>query len=168
MSTDAKDRLTGLYTEDYLRVGLDQEFMRSRRFNRELAFILLEPVIPQEVRADMLYAVLKFLAKSCEAQTRQIDTGVRWGQQVLIVLPETAREGADRVAAKVREHFKQQVFTHPDTQQPITVVLKIVVMVFPEDGPDKETILYNLREQIQQVEAPSAEAVTEAAEAAGE
>lgn len=155
--SEGKDRLTGLFTEDYLRVGLDQEFMRSRRFNRELAFILLEPAIPAEVRADMLYAVLKFLAKSVEAMTRQIDTGVRWGQQILVVLPETGNEGAGRVADKIREHFRQQTFTHPDTGAAIEVGLKSVLLVFPQDGPDKETILYNLREAIQQAD-PGAEA----------
>lgn len=150
---DGKDRLTGLFTEEYLRLGLDQEFMRARRFNRELSFILLEPVIPNEVKADMLYAVLKYLAKSVEAQTRQIDTAVRWGQQALVVLPETAREGAERVADKIREHFGHQVFSHPDSGNVIPVTLKIGMLVFPKDGPDKETILYNLRENLQAEEA---------------
>ncbi|MBM3461463.1 MAG: diguanylate cyclase [Armatimonadetes bacterium] len=152
---EGKDRLTQLYTEEYLRMGLDQEFMRSRRFSRDLAFILLEPVIPAEARADMLYAVLKFLAKSVEAQTRQIDTGVRWGQQILVVLPETVRDGADRVGEKIGEHFARHTFTHPDSGVVIPVGLKVTVLVFPTDGSDKETILYNLRENIQAAEVKS-------------
>jgi PleD family two-component response regulator len=137
-----------LHTDHYLRVDLDEEFMRARRFSRDLAFILIEPLIPGEVRADMLYNVLKFLARSCEQRIRQIDKGVRWGQQILLVLPETAREGAERLAQKIRERFEQQAFIHPDTGNDIEVDLKTSILVYPHDGADKETILYNLRESL--------------------
>jgi len=161
MDTEARDRLTGLFTDQYLRLGLDQEFQRAKRFKRDLSFILSEPVIPEDTRADMLYTVLKALAKTCEARIRQIDTGVRWGQQVLLVLPETGRDGANRVASKIFEHFQRHKFYHPDSGKKIEVALKQVLMVFPQDGADKETILYNLRESLETAEttAPESEKV---------
>jgi diguanylate cyclase (GGDEF)-like protein len=144
-----KDRLTGLMTDQYLRGDLDMEFQRARRFNRELSFILLEPLIDDAARADMLYTVLKGLARSTDALIRDIDIAVRWGQQVLLVLPETGRSGAETVEGKVRENFSQLQFKHPETGAEIAVSVRSVVIVFPHDGADKETVLYNLREGIQ-------------------
>lgn len=144
-----KDKLTGLITDQYLRGDLDMEFQRARRFNRELAFILLEPFIDDPSRADMLYSVLKALARSADAKIRDIDISVRWGHQVLLVLPETGRAGAETVQSKIAESFGETKFTHPESGREIPVILRSVVCVFPHDGADKETILYNLREGLQ-------------------
>lgn len=157
-----KDRLTGMTTDQYLRGDLDTEMARARRFNRELAFILFEPYIDDPARNDYLYPVLKGLARTIEPTIRDIDISVRWGQQVLLVLPETGRAGAETVQGKVVERFAQLKFEHPESGRELPVTLRSVVLVFPHDGGDKETILYNLREKVQakpqedSPEAPSA------------
>lgn len=151
-----KDKLTGMITDQYLRGDLDTEIQRARRFNRELAFILFEPFIDDPARADHLYPVLKGLGRTIEPLIRDIDVSVRWGQQVLLVLPETGRAGAETVQSKVTEKFSLLKFTHTDSDRALPVSLRSVVLVFPTDGGDKETLLYNLRENIKpQVEEES-------------
>ena len=144
-----KDRLTGMATDQYLRGDLDMEFQRARRFSRELAFILFEPYIDDPARNDHVYPVLKALARSIESAIRDIDISVRWGHQVLLVLPETGRPGAETVQSKVAERFGQLKFTRAESEAELPVLLRSVVLIFPHDGADKETILYNLREKMQ-------------------
>lgn len=157
-----KDRLTGMATDQYLRGDLDNEMARARRFNRELAFILFEPCIDEPARNDHLYPVLKGLARTIEPTIRDIDISVRWGQQVLLVLPETGRAGAETVQAKVAERFALLKFEHAESGRELLVTLRSVVLIYPHDGGDKETILYNLRERVQSLpqggssETPSA------------
>lgn len=143
-----KDKLTGLLTDEYLRGELDVEFQRARRFSHEVSFILIEPVIRDAARGDILYTVLRALARSTDAMIRDIDVVVRWGQQVLLVLPETGKVGAERVEAKVRENFATVQFKHPETGALIPATLRSVLLVYPHDGADKETVLYNLRERL--------------------
>lgn len=149
-------------TDRYLRGDLDTEIARARRFNRELAFILFEPDIDDPARNDYVYPVLKGLARTIEPTIREIDISVRWGQQVLLVLPETGRAGAETVQAKVSERFAQLKFEHPVSGRDLPVALRSVVLVFPHDGDDKETVLYDLRQKLQAMlqkgapEAPSA------------
>lgn len=147
--TETTDRLTGLLTDDYLRSDLDMEFQRARRFNRDLSFILIEPVVDDATRADVAYTVLKAVARESTSKLRDIDIAVRWGQQVLIVLPETGRSGAETVEHKIRDSFGQLVFKHPEDGRDISVALRSIVLVFPHDGSDKETLLYLLRDRLQ-------------------
>jgi len=158
---DTTDRLTGLLADDFLRRELDLECERARRFGRELAFVLVEPAVDDAVRADMTYLVLKTVAREAGLKVRDIDKSVRWGQQVLLLLPETGRAGAETVLQKIVESFGRIVFKHPEDGRVIPVALKTSVLVFPHDGTEKETILYNLREGLQlapgsQTAAPSA------------
>ena len=144
-----KDRLTGMTTDQYLRSDLDNEIQRARRFNRELAFILFEPCLDDAARSDMLYTILKGLGRTIDPVIRDIDISVRWGQQVLLVLPETGRTGAETVQSKIVEKFTQLTFSHPESGLAVAVDLRSVILIFPHDGSDKETLLYNLREQMQ-------------------
>lgn len=153
---EQRDKLTQLYTDEFLKTGLDNEMMRSRRFKRELAFVLLQPEIPESVRQDMIYMVLKQLGRAVEDQTRQIDLGIRWGNQILLVLPETKLEGALHVAGKVREAFEAITFTHPDTQETFAGRLLQAISVFPDDGDDRDTILTRLREVMKAQGEPAA------------
>jgi len=143
---EQRDKLTQLYTDDFLKTGLDNEMLRARRFKRQIAFVLLQPEIPESVKQDMLYMVLKQLGRCVDEQTRQIDLGIRWGNQVLLVLPETTLEGALRVAEKVVEAFVAITFVHPDTQEKFQGKLYQSVCIFPDDGEDRDAVLTKLRE----------------------
>lgn len=143
------DRLTGLLTDEYLRDDLDLEFQRARRFKRELSFMLFEPCIGDAASADMAYSVLKSVARQAAPKIRDIDTGVRWGQRILVVMPETGRAGAEVVEKKIRDGFSKLVFKHPETEREVPVKLRSAILVYPQDGADKDALLNNLRERLQ-------------------
>ena len=75
-----RDNLTNLLHEEYLEEGLEDEMSRARRFGRDLSLLLLEPIIPEKLKPDMLYVVLKALAQGapkdgCDCQP---DSPLAW------------------------------------------------------------------------------------------
>jgi diguanylate cyclase (GGDEF)-like protein len=146
----ARDRLTDLFTADYLEEGLEQELARARRFGRELSLVLFEPVLPDDVKLDLQYQALKKLAHVCRVNTRQLDSGVRWGQWVLYVLPETSAEGARKVAEKVKEGYSRAVFQHP-TREDTTLHLtcRYSIAVYPAESEGREECLRLLKERLE-------------------
>ncbi len=143
-----KDKLTQLYTEEYLGEGLDAELTRARRYKHPLSFILLEPDIPDENRADRLYPSLRILARIAEQQTRSMDVGVRWGQQILLILPETPVDGAGKVVDKIREAYENHTLLKDDPDIKFPIQLKASVRAFPDHGQEKEGLLSLLRDSL--------------------
>ncbi|MHB2017003.1 MAG: diguanylate cyclase [Candidatus Xenobia bacterium] len=168
----SRDRLTQLYTEEYLEEGFDAELTRARRYKHPLSLILLEPDIPEEFKADRLYASLKILARLAESQTRVMDIGIRWGQQILLVLPETPRDGAVRVVEKIRGAYENHALLKNDPDIKFPIRLRASVKAFPDHGQEKEQLLALLRDTMTiEVEGPAnsaATALTSDAQAAGD
>lgn len=148
------DSLTRLLTDAYLKDGLDDEMSRARRFGRELGLLLFEPILPPQCRADMMYQVLKRLAKICLDSTRQVDTGVRWGNQVLLVLPETSEEGVGITARKIGEQFAEHEFVHPSTGEKFQGRVRHAIRVFPGKVDDREVLLRDLRDNLEELDIP--------------
>ncbi|MBI3928828.1 MAG: hypothetical protein HY319_25025 [Armatimonadetes bacterium] len=146
-----KDGLTGLYTEEFLKQDMDSEMSRARRFGRDLGLLLLEPILPEHVKTDMLYQVLKKLARICESTTRQVDSGIRWGQQLLYVLPETSIEGVEVTSRKISHQFHECSFTHQGTGEKIPGRLRRALAVFPGEIEEKEELLQSLRDNLKEV-----------------
>lgn len=139
------DKLTKLFTEKFLDVGLENELLRAKRFGRDLCLLRITPEMPPKVRQDMLYRILKELAKYVRMHTRSIDTKVRMADGVLVILPETSLEGAKRVVEKIREQMEPQRFLHQDSGTEFSVRLKYSFAVFPHDGKDKESLIEYLK-----------------------
>lgn len=146
------DSLTRLLTDEYLKYELDDEFSRARRFGREVSLLLLEPALPPHLRSGMIYQALKRLAKICLDSTRQVDKGVRWGNQVLLVLPETSEAGARTASRKIADKFAECVFTHSGTGEEFPGRLRHAIQVFPGPIDDRELLLRELRNDL--VDAP--------------
>lgn len=157
-----RDNLTNLLHEEYLEEGLEDEMSRARRFGRDLSLLLLEPIIPEKLKPDMLYVVLKALARLSAKTTRQVDVGVRWGQQLLYVLPETSEEGAGVASGKIAEAFARLSFTEPNTGEQFPGRIRSSVVVYPRDIEDRKALLENLRDNLKDVpvtEPPAGESV---------
>ncbi|MDP3464766.1 MAG: PAS domain S-box protein [Sulfuricurvum sp.] len=101
------DRLTGLYN----RLKLDEVFMyelvQSKRFHAPLSIILLD--IDHFKHVNDTYGhqvgdqVLQHIANILRSIGRKADTIGRWGgEEFLIVLPQTDRDGAIKMGEKIR------------------------------------------------------------------
>ncbi|MEW6277809.1 MAG: hypothetical protein AB1758_04230 [Candidatus Eremiobacterota bacterium] len=145
-----RDSLTNLLHEEYLEDGLDDEMSRARRFGRDLSLLLLEPIIPERLRPDMLYVVLKSLARTSAKTTRQVDVGVRWGQQLLYVLPETSEEGARVASNKIADQFAHLNFQDPSSEEKFPGRLRSSIVVYPRDIEDRKELLERLRDTLKE------------------
>lgn len=101
------DELTGVSTRRFVKDALNIEFIRSQRYGRSLSILLLD--LDHFKKYNDSYGHLKGdealnqIAKVIALQLRATDMVGRFGgDEFLAVLPETDREGAELVAAKIK------------------------------------------------------------------
>lgn len=125
------ERLTKLCDESYLDEPLEIELARAERYGRELGFILLQPYF-QGLAPGLSYDALKKLAVVVLARTRKVDVRVRWKNAVLLILPETPREGLEVVVGKIEEQFAELEFESLSSELPTRGALRSAVLTYTE------------------------------------
>ncbi len=124
-----QDRLTKLINESELDEQLSYEMERARRYEWDLGLILVVPNLPED-RSDMMYPALKRLALTCSSIMRVVDRGIRWGNGILYILPETPAEGVEVAAKKLTEEFQRVEITDPTTSEAFTSGLSKSLRVY--------------------------------------
>lgn len=104
------DPLTGLHNRLYLKDVLAREIHRARRFDSSLCVMMLD--IDHFKRVNDVYgheagdAVLRQLGALLRDSVRESDVICRYGgEEFLLVLPDTSREGAETLFNKVRQRL---------------------------------------------------------------
>ncbi len=113
------DKLTNLVHESETEEQVNYELQRARRYAWSLSFLLVEPVLPEDVGHDMNYPALRRLAITCTHLMRSVDKGIRVGSGILYILPETPKEGAETALGKVRKEFAGVDVPNPVTGEGI-------------------------------------------------
>jgi diguanylate cyclase (GGDEF)-like protein/putative nucleotidyltransferase with HDIG domain len=101
------DALTGLPNRRYFHDILDRELIRSQRNSRPLSLINVDldhfKAVNDEYGHSKGDEILRAFAKVLKEQVRSIDLPVRYGgEEFLVLLPDTDKEGAVMVAEKIR------------------------------------------------------------------
>jgi len=135
------ETFTKLIKESFLKTELEKELKRAARFGRPLSLLAIEAEMPDASLKEMEYSVILQLAKMIRSAIRDIDFPVRWGRRILLVLPETSREGAARVAEKIRQSAEGHRYVGGENYSREAVELRFGFSVFPEDGLDKDALL---------------------------
>ena len=102
-----QDGLTGIYNRRFLELFLKKEIERCLRFQRAMSVIMLD--IDQFKNYNDTYGhlagdvILQAVAKYLQERGRRLDIVVRFGgDEFALILPETDRTGAGRVAENIR------------------------------------------------------------------
>ncbi len=103
------DDLTGLPNRRAITQALDLQISRSRRYGNPLSLVLVETGIAEqslellrEVQDDLVLAISHFLRD----RLRWVDQIGRWeDDRFLLILPETDREQAEQLVAKIDEEL---------------------------------------------------------------
>ncbi|HEV8681502.1 MAG TPA: diguanylate cyclase [Actinomycetota bacterium] len=140
------DGLTGVWNRRYLALTLAKEIERAQRFGRPLSVLMVDIDRFKDVndahghlRGD---EVLVELSRRMLSRIRgEIDTLARFGgEEFVIVLPETPREGARVVANKLRRAVRAKAFVS-DVGPDVAVTVSIGVAAYPEDGTTAEGLI---------------------------
>lgn len=135
------DELTGLPNRRDLREKIQQEAHRAVRMRRDFCFIFID--IDKFKRINDTYGhncgdvVLKNVANTIRNLLRKYDFVARWGgEEFLVMLPETALEGATIVAERFRKTVEALEINYSDLRIPVTITVG-VALYDPRLGVDR-------------------------------
>lgn len=125
------DGLTQIANKRYLLEFLEGELSRSRRYDRNLALIMLDIDHFKNINDEFGHLtgdfVLKEMAALIRKRIRREELFARYGgEEFAIVLPETDEEGGREFATIVRELVESAVFEFEGNLIPVTVSLGVV------------------------------------------
>lgn len=132
-----RDELTGLYNRRHFLHVLQLEWKRASRFHHPLSLLMLD--VDHFKKYNDTYGhkegdrVLKQLGHLLVKTLREVDTLARFGgEEFVVVLPDTDRNGALAVGEKLRRIVEAEKFTLTD-QNPIPVTMSVGVANYPDD-----------------------------------
>jgi diguanylate cyclase (GGDEF)-like protein len=129
------DGLTGLFNHRHFWNLLHNELSRADRSKGDLAIILLDiddfKMVNDQFGHPVGDVLLQSFADAVRESVRETDIVARYGgEEFAIMLPNTERNGAMRVAEKIRQSIEQMNFKVPDTDVTISVTASIGVSIY--------------------------------------
>lgn len=118
-----KDAMTGLFNKAHYESQLHENFHRTLRYNRDLTFIFLDIDHFKNINDNYGHLTgdiaLKYVARILKDNIRQTDTAFRiGGEELCVLLPESAHEEGLAVAEKLRDVIEHTEFP---TDQDFTI-----------------------------------------------
>lgn len=140
------DRLTKLYNVEYLVHFLEGELARCKRFKRPMAIAFLDVDWFKNVNDRhghlMGSHVLRELGGLLRGSVRESDVAVRYGgDEFVLVLTETGRRGALKMADRLRRRIEEFDFGRK-MEKTIRITASIGVAVYPQHGSDASDLIH--------------------------
>lgn len=140
------DGLTGLYNHRYFKDVLDKEFKSAIRFGRPLSLIMADIDFFKNYNDNHGHAngdiALKQVARVFREHTREVDLAARYGgEEFVVILPETALEGAITIAERLRKRVEEEIIPYEEMQPNGDVTVSIGVASFPEDALGMDSLI---------------------------
>jgi diguanylate cyclase (GGDEF)-like protein len=151
----ATDSLTGLYNRRLFDEYLDKELIRAKRYNEQLAVVILDLHKLKEVndrhghmRGD---DVLKMAAVTLRTTLRASDFAFRiGGDEFALLLPQTDPEQAVTLCRRVRSQYEAELLP---LNLNIAVTLDFGAAVYPQDGDQRSELLGTADERLYALKA---------------
>ena len=127
------DDLTGLYNMRSIYDRIDREIIRSVRFGRPMSLIMLDMDRFKKVNDnhDHLFGsfVLAEVGKIIRGNIRKVDFAARYGgDEFLIALTETSKEGAQLFCERLRETIESYDFVSGEDREHLTSSIGVAVL----------------------------------------
>jgi len=149
-----KDIHTELYNYKYLMERLDSELIRAKRFALSLSALMID--IDYFNSINNLYGheygdrILKEFARYLKRFVRGMDVVSRYsGEEFIVLLPETEKDGAVKYAERLLEDVKKHIFD-PNGEK-IRLKISIGLISFPQDGIEpgaSSSVIINLVREV--------------------
>lgn len=148
-----RDGLTGLYNHRFFYEGLGKEIDRSTRHGHVFTLIFID--VDFFKRYNDTYGhpegdkVLRELADIFKRRMRKTDLIARYGgEEFVMLLPETHKDIAKRVAEDIRQKVEEHPFEGEHVQPLGKVTVSMGLAVFPEDGSDADSLIKSADESL--------------------
>ncbi len=131
------DPLTGLPNRKKFHLLFAEEAKRKMRSRRPLALLVLDLDHFKRVNDTFGHAagdaVLKAFGQLLQKSLRATDTVARFGgEEFLVLLPETDRQGAERKAEEIRSRVEEAVIFLPEREERVKITVSVGVCVADE------------------------------------
>ncbi len=139
------DDLTGLYNSRHLHQLLEFEIIRSKRHGLEFSLIFLDLDFFKRVNDQYGHLIgsrlLKEVAGVIDDSLRKLDVATRYGgDEFVLLLPQTPKDEAFKVAGRIRERLARSAFLHSEGLS-VMITASFGVACFPTDATHKEDII---------------------------
>jgi len=140
------DALTGLSNRRVFNETLDAEIRRSRRYRWPVTVLMLDLDHFKDVNDSYGHMlgdlVLERVGGIVRHAVRDADEACRFGgEELAVVLPETAREGGYAVAERIRRRVEEAFRDRPVDGHDISMTISAGLATFPEDGLHADELL---------------------------
>lgn len=132
-----RDELTGLYNRRHFLHVLQLEWKRASRFHHPLSLLMID--VDHFKKYNDTYGhkegdgVLKHMGGLLVHTLREVDTLARFGgEEFVVILPDTDRNGALAVGEKLRKLVESEKFML-NAHNPIPVTISVGVANYPAD-----------------------------------
>lgn len=138
------DNLTQAFSRRYFLERLEEEAQRSRKFKRNLSFLMADIDHFKKYNDDYGHlvgdAVLREVGRAIKENIRQVDFMGRYGgEELSVVLTETGKEEAHFAAERIRQAIESKAVRAYDEELKVTV--SIGISTFPEDAKDLHMLI---------------------------
>ena len=122
------DPLTELYNRRRFEAVIESEIKRTMRYQTSNSCIMIDIDYFKKINDDYGHhigdLVLKETANIIKSCVREIDTVARWGgEEFIVLLPETKKEEALKVAQRILNAIASHSFTHITRQMTVSIGL---------------------------------------------
>ena len=136
------DSLTGAYNRQYLSEQLPVEIERHRRYGDPLSLAMADVDRFKQVNDTLGHhvgdQVLRILLERCMSSVRDIDSVVRYGgEEILLLLPQTAAPGAIRVAERVRQAVAASAIEFGQYSLSVTISIGVAELAATDRTPEE-------------------------------
>lgn len=139
------DDLTGLYNARFLNQSIEIEIERSLRYGSLFSLIFLDIDNLKKVNEKFGHLtgskVLVETAHLLQDNLRKVDVTIRYGgDEFVIILPQTTKEGGFMVAERLRKIIEKNLFLKNE-KKPLKITASFGVASFPDNANNKEALL---------------------------
>jgi len=142
-----RDGLTGLYNRHHFKNVYKQEFARARRYNTDLACLLIDLDFFKQVNDTFGHAcgdyVLQEFSSYLPKITRKTDFVFRYGgEEFLVLLPHTDLLGSLKIAETIRKWSEERRYFDGTTEIGVTVSIGISSMNKHQPDRPRDLVAY--------------------------
>jgi diguanylate cyclase (GGDEF)-like protein len=138
------DELTGVLNLRAFTAIADRISRQSARYNHPYTIVMIDSDSLKAVNDQYGHPagnrLLQMLVQCVQAQLRETDIVARYGgDEFVLLLPETASGGAEKLANRIRQRVEAAVLATRD--KPVSSTVSIGLASYPEHASDLETVM---------------------------